>query len=335
MKVLRPLGRRMIGLCIAVFLPMTAFGRTGNGSLPDGACGNSQTILEATETGQAMVQQVFSRGMPWGDSSLNEYVNRLGQNLARSSGSQQVFSFYVVYNPQVNAQSFPGGYIVINSGVISLAANEAELASVLSHEIAHDNSCDWRTGPSKGNLFELIALVPTVMLGGPAGIVIAAGTGWAATAARARSSRSAEERADDLAVKYLVRAGYDPRAAEQFFERLQAEQQNGGGESGGLLATHPRTADREKHLEKIIPTLPPPEFALHDDVEFLKMRTAVREYDEMYSRLVGVHVPGQGAYPPELLHRPTAATEGNKPQTPIPLNFASPPVWIFPGARLQ
>jgi predicted Zn-dependent protease len=312
---------------------MTMFGRTT--SLPEGVCGNSQTMLEATETGQAMVQQVFSRGMPWGDSSLNEYVNRLGQNLARSSGSQQIFSFYVVYNPRVNAQSFPGGYIVINSGVISLAANEAELASVLSHEIAHENSCDWRTGPSKGNLFELIALVPTVMLGGPAGIVIASGTGWAATAARARSSRNAEERADDLAAQYLVRAGYDPRAAEQFFERLRAEQESGGGESGGLLATHPRTVDRERHLEKIITQLPPPEFALHDDAEFLKMRTAVREYDEMYSRLVGVHVPGQDAYPPKLSHRPTAEAEVQKSRTPMPLDFASPPVWIFPGARLQ
>ena len=46
-----------------------------------------------------MVRQVFATGMPWGDKSLNEYVNRLGQNLARSSGSQQVFSFYVLYNP--------------------------------------------------------------------------------------------------------------------------------------------------------------------------------------------------------------------------------------------
>jgi hypothetical protein len=214
-------------------------------------------MLEATRMGQAMVQQVFARGMPWGDNALNEYVNRLGQNLARSSGSQQVFSFYVLYNPQINAQSFPGGYIVINSGVISLAGSEAELASVLSHEIAHENSCDWRTGPSKGNLFELIAIVPVVVFGGPAGIAIAAGSGWAGTLARAKSNRSAEERADGLAAQYLARAGYDPHAAAQFFQRLQAEQERTGGETGGLLASHPRTIDREKNLEKIIPNLPP------------------------------------------------------------------------------
>lgn len=304
MKVLRLVGRGLIGLCLIGFLPLTLFGRTGELSLPDGACGSTQTMREASLAGQAMVQQVFYRGIPWGDNTLNEYVNRLGQNLAHSSGSQQVFSFYVLYNPKINAQSFPGGYIVINSGVISLAENEAELAAVLSHEIAHENACDWRTGPARGNLFELIALVPTVVFGGPVGIAIAAGGGWAATLAHARSSRSAEERADSLAAQYLVRAGYDPHAAEDFFRRLQVEQERTGGESGGLLATHPRTLDREKQLEKLIPSLPPPEFAVHDDTEFLQVRGAVREYDEMYSRLVGVRVPGQDPPKPALSRRP-------------------------------
>jgi predicted Zn-dependent protease len=261
-------------------------------------------MLEANQAGNAMVQQVLAAGMPWGDKTLNEYVNRLGQNLARSSGSQQNFSFYVLYNPAVNAQAFPGGYIVINSGAISLAESEGELASVLSHEIAHENSCDWRAGPRKGNLLELIFLVPTVALGGPIGIAMAAGGGWATTAARARFARSDEERADRLAAQYLVRAGYDPNASARFFQRLQAEQErSGGGEPRGLLATHPRTIDREKKLEKIIPNLPPPEFAQHDEAEFLNMRRAVREYDEMYSRLVGVRVPGQDAPLPALSRR--------------------------------
>jgi predicted Zn-dependent protease len=263
-------------------------------------------MLEATQAGNAMVQQALARGMPWGDKSLIEYVNRLGQNLARSSGSQQVFSFYVIYNPVVNAQAFPGGYIVINSGAISLAESEAELASVLSHEIAHENSCDWRTAPRKGNLVELVAIVPTVVLGGPAGIAILAGSGWAGTLARARFSRYEEQRADRLAAEYLVSAGYNPQAAVKFFQRLQAEQEQSGGEPGGLLATHPPAIDRRRKLEKIIPHLPPPEFALHDEAEFLRMRRAVRDYDEIYSRAVGVRVPGHDAPPPELSRRPSS-----------------------------
>jgi len=305
MDVLRSVRCFVRLLVLAVtFLSLPAHGRSRDPLLPDGVCGNHETMLEAAQAGRAMFQQALANGMPWGDKSLNEYVNRLGQKLARSSGSQQVFSFYVLYNPEVNARSFPGGYIVINSGAISLEESEAELASVLSHEIAHENACDWRTGPGKGNLFQLISVVPMVVLSVPAGVAIAAGSGWAARLARARFSRAEEQRADRLAAQYLARAGYDPQAAARFFQRLHGEQERSGGEPSGLLATHPRSTDRQRKLEKIIPNLPPPEFAPLDEAEFLQMRRAVRDYDEMYSRLLGVRTPGHDAPPAELSRRP-------------------------------
>ena len=111
MEVSHPLARRLMGLCLMLILPVTVFGRQGEHSLPDGVCGNSQTMLEASREGKFMVQEALAASMTWGDKSLNEYVNRLGQNLARSSGSQQTFAIYVLYNPEVNAESFPGGYI--------------------------------------------------------------------------------------------------------------------------------------------------------------------------------------------------------------------------------
>jgi predicted Zn-dependent protease len=292
-------------MLLLTFLPLSARGRRRDTLQPDGVCGDRETMLEASQTGKAMLQQALAAGMPWGDKSLNEYVNQLGQNLARSSGSQQIFSFYVLYNPEVNARAFPGGYIVINSGAISVAESEAELASVLSHEIAHENSCDWRTAPGKGNLLELISVVPVVLLGGPAGIALAAGSGWADRVVRARFSRSKEEQADRLAAQYLVRAGYDPRAAVQFLQRVQAQPERSGGEPGGFLATHPRSSERRKKLEKIILNLPRPQFAVQDEAEFLRMRRAVRDYEEMYSRLVGAPVPAHDAPPPKLSHRPS------------------------------
>ena len=115
MKVLRPMSGRIAGMCLAGLLPLSLFGRSREQSLPDGVCGNPQVMREASQTGQAMAQEALAHGTPWGDSPLNEYVNRLGQNLALSSGSRQVFLFYVLYNPRVNAQSFPGGYIVITA----------------------------------------------------------------------------------------------------------------------------------------------------------------------------------------------------------------------------
>jgi beta-barrel assembly-enhancing protease len=308
MTALRPRTPWVVAwLWIVVLAPMQGKGRSRDAWLPDGACGNPQAMLAATQQGNALVHQALARSMPWSDHALNEYINRLGQNLAHNSGSQETFSFYVVYNPAVNAQAFPGGYIVINTGAISLADNEAELASVLAHEIAHENACDWRTGFEKANMVELICLVPTVVFGGPVGIALAAGSGWAGNAARARFNRSEEERADRLAAHYLGRSGYDPRAAAQFFARLQVEEERGAGEPHGMLATHPRPSDRQKQLEKIIPGLPPPDFAPHDEAEFLRMRGTVREYDEMYSRIVGVRTPGHAATPPHLSRRPPAA----------------------------
>lgn len=304
-EMVHQFGRRQAGwVCVAALLPVTALAGSLDRTLPDGACGGNGNMLEATRIGHAMLQQALSTGMPWGDKALNEYINRLGQNLARSSGSQQVFEFYVVYDPRVNAQSFPGGYIIINSGVISLAESEAELASVLSHEIAHENSCDWRTVPWREHLFELVAVVPTVVFGGPVGMAVLSVSGLTGEAARARSNRQEEERADRLAAYYLVQTGYDPRAAANFFERFQAEQARSGGEPSGLLATHPRTADRRRQLEKIIPNLPRPDFTPHDETEFLRMRKAVRDYDEIYSQVVGVRVPGHDTPPPALSHRP-------------------------------
>lgn len=143
MKALYPSGWRVVLLIVSiVVLPTVVSGRASNAFTPDGACGGSEAKLEALRAGSPMVEQALSAGIRWDDNTLNEYVNRLGQNLARSSGSSEVFSFYVLYNPAVNAQAFAGGSIVINTGAITLAESEDELAYVISHEIAHENSCD-------------------------------------------------------------------------------------------------------------------------------------------------------------------------------------------------
>ena len=139
----------VLGALMVTFISLPVHGRSPDTPLPTGVCGSPQTMLEATRAGNVMVRQAIARGMPWGDKALNEYVNRLGQNLARTSGSQQAFVFYVLYDPRINAQAFPGGYIVVNTGVISVAESEAELAAVLSHEIAEIGRASCRERVSK------------------------------------------------------------------------------------------------------------------------------------------------------------------------------------------
>jgi predicted Zn-dependent protease len=304
MEVLQPRSWRVFLLAWALVWVAPATQAWPRGAaLPNGVCGDPEHMAGALQAGHLMLQQTLAAGMHWGGARLNEYVNRLGQNLARSSGSQQNFTFYVLYNPEVNAQAFPGGFVVVNSGAISTAGSEAELASVLSHEIAHVNACDWRTSPWKNNLFELLAMVPAVALAGPVGIALTSASGWVAPVARARFSRSAERRADRLAVQYLVREGYDPRAAVNMLARLEEEQSAQGVKSGGIMGTHPRVSDRRKDLQKLLPHLPTPEFVPHDEGEFLSVREEVRDYDEVYSRAVGARVPGREPPPPVLTHR--------------------------------
>lgn len=309
MQVLHPTTRRAT-LLVGVFvcLAVAAHARSRESAQPNGVCSDPQHMAEARQVGRLMLQQVFSVGMPWADKALNEYVNRLGQNLARSSESQQVFSFYILYNPEVNAQAFPGGFVVVNSGVISTAENEAELASVLSHEIGHINACNCQASPRKDGLVELLTVLPVIALGGPAGIVLLTGSGLAAPVIQARINRSAEYQADRLGVQYLLRAGYDPKAALKMFERVEEEESSRGVKSGGLLAGHPALSDRRKRLEKILAGLPPPDIVPHDETEFRQMRKQVQDYDQVYSRLVGVRVPGHEASPAVLSRRPQEKT---------------------------
>ncbi len=261
-------------------------------SSPDGSCGNSNRMADADRAGRAMLQQALAGGTQWGGEALREYINRLGLNLARASGSSQIFTFYVLYDPEINAQAFAGGYVVVNSGVIGSAESEAELASVLSHEIAHINACDCQTSPWNVNLFELLALVPSVALAGPAAIALSTGSGLVVPAARARFSRSAERRADGLAAEYLLRAGYDPRAAVTMLARVEHE---AAGEAGsrGLLATHPRASDRLKHEEKVVARLPLREIVPHDEAEFRRRQKEVRDYDQIYAQVTHTRLLGR------------------------------------------
>jgi predicted Zn-dependent protease len=107
----------------------------------------------------------------------------------------------------------------------------------------------------------------------------------------------------------------------QFLRRLQAEQERSGREHSGLLATHPRLNDRCKKLEKVVLNLPPPAFAVRDEAEFLGMRQAVRDYDEMYARLVAATAPPKDAPHDKHSNRPPS---GNRTKSKRPSRSAPP-----------
>jgi predicted Zn-dependent protease len=170
--------------------------------------------------GRAMSEQYMASSMPWRGARVNEYVNRVGQNLARASDTRNVFTFRVVYSPEVNARVFPGGYVIVNTGVISMAGSEAELAAVLAHEIAHVNARHGQRQRRRRQLMELLVVSPLAVGLGPLAMGASYGNALLAPLAEARFSRGFEREADALAARYLADAGYNPEGVARLLERL-------------------------------------------------------------------------------------------------------------------
>jgi predicted Zn-dependent protease len=267
-------------------------------SQPPPSCGDARQMATDRALGQAMAQDLMAHSMRWTGEQVNEYVRRLGRELARNSGAQREITFLVVYSHELNAQTFPGGFVFINSAIIGAAESEGDLASVLAHEIAHVNNCDWRRRKTGRNAAILLPVAPLVESAAPVGMAAGLGGTVSTRLAQARLSRAKEQEADRLAIEYLSHAGYDPRSALRMFERVEAQ----GAGHRGLLATHSDLSARRRRLEVFLANLPATPPRVHDSAEFQEVRKEILRYNEVYARALGVPLPG---VPPKLMRRPT------------------------------
>jgi len=250
-----------------------------------------------------MARDLMAHAMPWTGEQVNKYIRRLGQDLARTSGAQREITFFVLYSHEMNAQTLPGGFVFINSAIISAAEKEGDLASVLAHEIAHVNNCDWRGQNRRRSVATLLRVAPLMILAAPVGMVAGLGGTVSTRLAQARLSRASEQEADRLAIEYLSRAGYDPRSALWMFERVEAQEAGQGPGSRGVQATYPSLSARRRRLETFLANLPATTPRAHNSTEFQEARKEILRYDEVYARALGVPLPGM---PPKLMRRPTA-----------------------------
>lgn len=191
------------------------------------------------------------------DPRVTQYVDRVGQRLkAVSELPQQRFTFTVLDTPLANAFALPGGYVYVTRGLLGLANDEAELAGVLAHEIGHvtaRHSAQRITQAQYGQLGAMGAAVLGGILLGREGAQVAGQAAQSVALGWVQGySREQEFEADQLGVRYLSRAGYDPRGMARFLATLQADEQLSARESGrqvpggapDWLATHPRTLER-------------------------------------------------------------------------------------------
>ncbi|MGC9523950.1 MAG: M48 family metallopeptidase [Limnospira sp.] len=169
------------------------------------------------------------------------YIDRIGQQLARASDRPEIpYTFRVVDDRAINAFATMGGFVYVNTGLMLAADNEAELASVIAHEIGHI------VGRHSVDQMKRMAIAQGVasVAGIDNNMAVQIGV---ELALRRPHSRSAEYEADRLGVATLGRAGYDPRAAVDFLAKLL-----GGGSPPTFLSTHPATGDRIEALEREI-----------------------------------------------------------------------------------
>ncbi len=218
---------------------------------------NFVSIDKEIALGRDLAQQVEQEQRLLNDTLINEYVNRVGQNIVRNSDAKVPFTIKVIDSDQINAFALPGGFFYVNSGLILAADDEAELAGVMAHEIAHVAARHGTKQQSKGQLINFAAL-PLIFVGGPVGFGIQQAANLLVPITFLGFSRSMEEEADYLGVQYLYKTGYDPSAMVRFFEKLQAKEKAKPGSISRLFSTHPPTGNRIQKVEEAITTVLPP-----------------------------------------------------------------------------
>ncbi|HQL24035.1 MAG TPA: M48 family metalloprotease, partial [candidate division Zixibacteria bacterium] len=166
------------------------------------------------------------------------------------------WTFCVVDDPTINAFALPGGYVYVTRGILAHMENEAELASVMGHEIGHITARHSVTQMTKQQLAQL-GLAGAVILKPDLekyGQLISAGLGLLFL----KFSRDDEHQADLLGLRYMYRGGYDPREMDDVFAMLdRVSGQQGGSALPNWLSTHPSSADRIQRITRMVDSLPP------------------------------------------------------------------------------
>lgn len=265
----------VMALCLSA-LPATGAAQENLPTLGRGTTGLSE--MDEEKLGRQFMRRA-QRSMDFvEDPELTQYISDLGHRLASHSDEpNDNFHFYLIRDSALNAFAVPGGYVVVNTGLIMATESEAELAAVLSHEIAHvtQHHLSRMVENTKGQGLKLMgALVAAILLGGQAGGAAVVAANANAISNQLQYTRGFEREADDRGIHTMAEAGYDPRAMAGFFEVLQRWARAYDTGAPEFLRDHPltehRIADARVRADEY-PKTPPP-----DQTDFYHVRAKIK-----------------------------------------------------------
>ncbi|QFU00571.1 TPR repeat-containing protein YfgC precursor [Halomonas sp. THAF5a] len=260
-------------LCLALALPTQAADRfeapgltdrggapaaSGDYGLPSLTHGGSQAISgEERRLGRAWLRQFRARAPQWQDAIAQDYVESLVARLLPHSGLARADTVVTLVESRLlNAFAVPGGVVGVNAGLFAFAEREAELASVVAHELGHLAQRHYARGRERAEQVQIptmAAMLAGMLIaaggGGDAGIAAAMGTQAAFIQDQLAYSRRFEQEADRVGLQAMAGAGYDPEAMVAMFRAMQRMVSLQGGNPPEFLLTHPMTESRISDTE--------------------------------------------------------------------------------------
>jgi predicted Zn-dependent protease len=251
----------------------------GNRNVGGRGIGNWYSLDKEIALGKSYAQEVESSVKLVQDPVVTEYVNRIGQQLVRNSDAKVPFTIKVVDSDEINAFALPGGFFYVNSGLILAADDEAELAGVMAHEIAHVAARHATRQMTRAQMANL-GSIPLIFMGGWTGYAIRSAASFALPMTFLTFSRGFESEADFLGLEYMYKTGYDPQAFISFFEKIQAKEKKKPGTLAKAFSTHPLTPDRiGKSQDEIAKVLPAKDTYVVNTSEFDQVKARLAQLE--------------------------------------------------------